>query len=332
MAQPDQLRDPWLIAAWPGMGNVAVGAAAYLVSKLNAPLVHELTARELFDLPHIEVNKGLAKPGRVPRNMFFEWRDPTTKRDLLIFIGEAQPSLAGYSFCHKLLDYAQQRGVTRVMTFAAMASQLHPAGQPRVFAVATAASLLAQVKQHNAHVLEEGQISGLNGVLLAAGAERDLPGLCLLGELPFFAAAVPNPKASLAVLDVFTDMAGIEIDLTDLKQQALAVEKALVQLLEKMQEAAHQEGGESFTIPEFAQAEGEEPEPGTDAPKHAGPTTGDGKKHPQLNPATKRRIEQMFESAHEDRSKAFQLKQELDRLKVFEQYEDRFLDLFKKGE
>ena len=31
-----------------------------------------------------------------------------------------------------------------------------------------------------------------------------------------------------------------------------------------------------------------------------------------------------------DRSRAFELKQELDRLEVFKEYEDRFLDLFKK--
>jgi hypothetical protein len=35
--------------------------------------------------------------------------------------------------------------------------------------------------------------------------------------------------------------------------------------------------------------------------------------------------------AAKDRSKAFELKQELDRLGVFKEYEDRFLDLFKKS-
>jgi hypothetical protein len=40
----------------------------------------------------------------------------------------------------------------------------------------------------------------------------------------------------------------------------------------------------------------------------------------------------MFEQARQDRSKAMELKRELDRHGVFKQYEDRFLDLFKKGE
>ena len=37
-----------------------------------------------------------------------------------------------------------------------------------------------------------------------------------------------------------------------------------------------------------------------------------------------------FEQARQDKSKAFELKQQLDRLDLFADYEDRFLDLFKK--
>ena len=54
--------------------------------------------------------------------------------------------------------------------------------------------------------------------------------------------------------------------------------------------------------------------------------------HPEdrLSREEERRIEALFEVAREDRSRAYELKQELDRLNVFADYEDRFLDLFKK--
>lgn len=44
------------------------------------------------------------------------------------------------------------------------------------------------------------------------------------------------------------------------------------------------------------------------------------------------KIEQLFEEASRDTSKAVVLKRELDRWNVFKEYEDRFLDLFKKEE
>jgi hypothetical protein len=43
------------------------------------------------------------------------------------------------------------------------------------------------------------------------------------------------------------------------------------------------------------------------------------------------RIEERFAISQKDRTKAFELKQELDRLGVFKDYEDRFLDLFRKS-
>jgi len=320
MAEMLPLRDPWLVAAWPGMGNVAVGAAAYMVQKLSATLIHELPSRDLFDLSHVEVIKGIAKAGRLPRNMFFEWRDPNGERDLLIFIGEGQPNTGGFKFCQTIMDYAIQRGVKRVLTFAAMATQLHPTSAPRVFGATTERDMLDELKRLEVQLLSEGQISGLNGVLLAAASERDTPAISLLGELPFFAVGVPNPKASQAVLEAFCLMAGIEVDLTDIAQQAEAVEEALIKLMERMQEASQEPGDDDDE--EFAAGLPMEPESSDESPP----------KKPTLSPVVERRIERMFEQAEADREKAFELKRELDRHNVFEQYEDRFLDLFKKAD
>ena len=50
----------------------------------------------------------------------------------------------------------------------------------------------------------------------------------------------------------------------------------------------------------------------------------------KLSDDDRRRLDQLFVQAKSDRKKAFELKQELDRLTVFKDYEDRFLDLFKK--
>ena len=325
MAEPHNTRETWLVAAWPGMGSVGVAAAAYLVNKLSARLIHEVPARDVFDQMHIDVKEGLARAGRLPRSMFFEWSNPSNNHDLLIFLGEAQPPHHGYSFCHKLLDYAAHRDIKRIVTFAAMATQLHPKQSPRVFGVATNGETIRELQALESNILKEGQISGLNGVLLAAGLERGIPGMCLLGELPFFAAGVPNPKASKAVLELFATMADIEIDLTDIDRQAKAVEQTHMQILEKLREATKQQqaeaGEEGFSIPD---PEAETDEPADEQAKKS--------KKPALDFATRQRIESMFEAANQDRTKAFALKEELDRLGVFEQYENRFLDLFKKAD
>ena len=77
--------------------------------------------------------------------------------------------------------------------------------------------------------------------MLAVGADRGISGVCLLGELPFFAVGVPNPGASKAALDVFARLAGIDLDLSDLDQQAEAVNQHLLELVERMRRAAREE-------------------------------------------------------------------------------------------
>jgi proteasome assembly chaperone (PAC2) family protein len=307
MAENLWLHRPWLVAVWPGMGHVALNAGYYLLSKLGMDVIAELEAGDLFDVDHVEVKSGLIQAGRRPRNRFFLWRDPAEKRDLVVFLGEAQPPLGKYPFCRQLVSYARKLGVERVITFAAMATRMRPGHRSRVFGAATDDDSLQELKRLELELLEEGHIGGLNGVLLGVAAETGVRGACLLGEMPHMLTQLPFPKASLAVLDVFTTMTGIDLDLTELAEQAQLVEQQLVELL------AVAEGQD-----EASQAEEELP----------APTPAD---EDQLSPEDQRRIEALFEQAARHRSKAFELKRELDRLGVFKEYENRFLDLFKKA-
>jgi proteasome assembly chaperone (PAC2) family protein len=323
MAEADELNNPILVAVWPGMGGVSITAGGYLVETLGAELIGELPTQDLFELQQVDVENGVATPARTPRCMFFEWRHPQDGPDLLIFLGEAQPPRGGYALCQHLVDYAKQRGAKRFFTFAAMATQLHPSSRPRVFGVATDEHLVNGLREFDVEILTSGQISGLNGVMLAAGASSDLPGTCLMGELPFFAARVPNPRASLAILEVFSSLTKIDIELGDLRVQAQKAEPGLLQLLEQMQTAAREraesEGEEEFSLPEFTVEEDQE-------------ATAEVIEEPAIDDATRRRIETLFEQSREDRSRSFQLKELLDRHGVFDRYEDRFLDLFRKAE
>jgi hypothetical protein len=144
---------------------------------------------------------------------------------------------------------------------------------------------------------------------LGVAGERGLHGYSLLGEMPHLFAQLPFPKAALAVLEVFTRFAQIELDFTELSQQAKAMEEQLGQILAQVEQAI-----------------GEEQEPGEDEAWR----TGEASEQSLLEPEDQQRIEQLFEQATANKAKAYELKAELDRLDVFKDYEDRFLDLFKK--
>jgi proteasome assembly chaperone (PAC2) family protein len=309
MALDKQLQRPWLIAVWPGMGHVAISAGYYLLAKLEMEMFAELSPQGLFEVEHVEVKGGLIRPGHMPRSRFFVWHDPQGKRDIIVFLGEAQPPREKYGLCCKLISYAKELGVERVFTFAAMATNMHPDRDSRVFAATTEADGLDELKQLKLELLEEGHIGGLNGVLLGAAAEGGIRGTCLLGEMPHILAQLPYPKASLAVLKVFVRLAGIELDFTELAEQVQAMDEKLGELLAGVEHAFEEQ------MPQEEEAFSAE------APEEERLSAGD-----------KTRIEELFSQARLDRSKAYELKSELDRLGVFREYEDRFLDLFTNPE
>lgn len=314
MAETPKLNHPWLVAVWPGMGQVAVSAGYYLMAKLGVHLLSEFSPRELFDIEHVEVKNGLVQAGKLPQSRFFLWTDPAGQRDIVIFVGEAQPPLGKAAFCRRVLDYARQLGIERIFTFAAFATQMHPQSQPQVFAAATTPRTLKELSGRHLHLLEEGYISGLNGVLLGAAVEAGMEGICLLGEMPQLFAQIPFPAASLAVLRAFRDLAEIELDVSELTAQVETMNEQLSEVLAALGQHEEEDmdtdgdSEEEEVPPEFAPVESE----------------------PVLSEEEEKHIEELFDRAQRDRTHAYELKRQLDRLHVFPRYEDRFLDLFQK--
>ncbi|HZZ78112.1 MAG TPA: PAC2 family protein [Gemmataceae bacterium] len=317
MAEKPKLNNPWLIAVWPGMGHVALNAGYYLLAKLDMHVFAEFEAANLFDIDHVEVSRGMIQPAGMPRHRFFLWTDPNQKRDIVVFLGEAQPPIGKFAFCQRLIEFARELGVERVYTFAAMATQMHPNNHSRVFGAATDQQLLEELKRLELELLQDGNIGGLNGVLLAAAAQAGMHGACLLGEMPHIFTQLPYPKASLAILEVFTTITGIDIDFKELQEQVNATNEQLSELLAQVEKQYGQQYPGN-----------EEEEEGGGGGYRAEPAEEEEK---VLSPADQQRIDALFQTAKKDRSKAFELKQELDRLGLFKEYEDRFLDLFKKA-
>lgn len=324
MSDTPPLTHPWLVAVWPGMGGVGLNAGVYLLAKLGMSAIAEVDGGDLFDVERVDVEGGLIQPGRRPRSRLFLWHDPNGRHDLVVFLGEAQPPVGKYAFCRQLIRYAQEYGVERIITFAAMATQAGLTDRGRVFAAATDADTLAELRRLDLDILNEGSISGLNGVLLGAAAEAGLRGACLLGEMPHMFAQLPYPKASLAVLEAFAPMAGLDLDLTELSERAAEVSEQLGKLLERAERAQQGEDEDEDEEDEEDEAtvETNEEEEGEDWEGYQTPTADE----PVI--AERAEVERLFGEAAADRSKAFELKQLLDRLGLYREYEDRFLDLF----
>ena len=227
MSRPDpvifhripRLKRPVMLAAWPGVSDVALEVAAYLIDKLEAREFAELDPTEFFIPVGIQVQDNVVQVPVFPENKFFFVKTPKGKSDIVIFCGEAQPDTNHYDLALAVLKVAQKLKIRRIYTCAAAMVQ-HSVQKSRVLAAATDAGLIPELKQYDITLVGDFQIRGLNGLLLGAAREHGIEGICILGETPQYAAEMPNPIASYAVLGTLSKVFSLDIDLTDIAKDA----------------------------------------------------------------------------------------------------------------
>jgi proteasome assembly chaperone (PAC2) family protein len=303
------------------MGNVAFGAAMYLKETLEAVKVAEIDSQDIFYRTGIQIRSGIVDIPPLPKSEFFFVAQTHAERDLIIFIGESQPVMENeYELARRVIEVSQHYGVEEVVTFAATPVNITHRAEPGVWGVTTEPGLQETLKEHGVRIMSAGHIGGLNGLLLGVARNANIHGFCLLGEIPFYTAKIENPKSSLSILRVFMKLRNIEIDLDGLLQMAKFVEEEVEKVSKTTKQTILEEDTTGEESDEAAlEASGSEE-------RENQPETVPGKVPPEV----RERIELLFDAAMQDISKAGDLKEELDRWGLFQEYEDRFLDLFGK--
>ncbi len=296
------IKEPVMLAAWPGMGNAALEAIDYLRRKMEAVPFGEIDTGP-FDTPEaVTIEKGLVQLPRRTKNIFYFSRHP----DLIIFESESQlrgkPAL---ELMTRILDLAQELKVRRIYTGAAFPSLMSYRDRSQIFGVVNRKSLRDFLVRFRVKTMERGQISGLNGLLLGYAEQRRMEAICLLATLPNYAVNFPNPKASRAMVKIFARILDIQIDMKELNLAVREMEEKMALI----------EGKIKDIFPSMV--------------KESALVNLEKEKVPNY---VMERIGKLFREAGVDRKKAYLLKEELDRWDLYKLYEDKFLDLFKEDQ
>ena len=236
-----KLHEPSMVVGWPGIGNIGVITVDALRKELDAEQLGDIEPWDFFYPSKVVIRGGVLERLEFPSNRFYYKR--IDGRDLLLFVGEEQPSGSGrvyaeggkaYEMANLVLDVAEKFGCRRVYTSGAAVALTHHELKPRVWAVATDAGLLAEAKGYiNTILMSEvegrgdfGNITGLNGLLTGVARKRGFEGICLMGEIPDYLSRVPfpYPRASQSVLEVLGPALGVSIDPRTLDDMATQME------------------------------------------------------------------------------------------------------------
>jgi uncharacterized protein (TIGR00162 family) len=212
-----KLKEPIMIAAWPGMGYLAKISADYLRRRLEAEKFIEIRYHQnaiiykdsLAELPSI-------------RHRFFAVPD----RDIIICVGDSQPTTSeeAVSLAEQIVDIAEKYNVKMIYTMAAYPSDYHDA--PKVYGVYTDERLKEKLDAFGVEFLEgEGAVNGLNGILIGVAKNRGINGVCLMGEIRY--ANVPQHLSSKAVLEKLSAILELDVDTSQLVKRAKKIEASI---------------------------------------------------------------------------------------------------------
>jgi proteasome assembly chaperone (PAC2) family protein len=228
-----KLIEPVLIACWPGIGNIGIMAVDMFRRLVVAEEFGEIESWDFFYPKKVLIRNGELIDLKFPHNKFYFKK--TGKKDLLFFIGEEQPSdgagvyaegTKAYRMANLVLDVAQQFGCRMVYTSGAAVAPIHHTTRSRVWVVPNSQDLLDQVKGCENTVLMsevegrggQGNITGLNGLLLGVAKKRGLRAMCVMGEIPIYIHGFPiaYPRGAKAVLEVLSAALAIKIPMDEI--------------------------------------------------------------------------------------------------------------------
>ena len=234
----------------------------YARPKLNSPNMlnfkelGEIEASNFFDPIGVLAKDSVVEAPQFPQSKFYYLKNKGAASDTILFIGDDQPATKGYELANCVVDVALKFQVKRIYTCAAALTRIHHTEPPRVWGVVTNPDMTPDLEKYGLRQKGNLHVSGLNGLLLGVAKERDIEGVCLLGEVPMYATRIQSPMAALVVLKVLTKILGVEIDMAELARVASETK-------ERMKQVAAEAMGEyidHFTTPIWEYGEEEEEE------------------------------------------------------------------------
>lgn len=223
-----QLRSPVMVCSFRGW-NDAAGSSSAALAAVAAAFDSELVARvdpeEYFDFqetrPTITLSDGQARHIEWPQNNLIATRVPNADRDMILLDG-TEPNLRWRTFSETIATAADALGVELVITMGALIAEVSHTLPVPITGLASDEQLVEELDLQRSTY--EGP-TGIVGVLHDCCHRVGMSSASLWAAVPHYVAAVPNPKAALALLRRLEGVTGIAVEAHELEEEAESYEE-----------------------------------------------------------------------------------------------------------
>jgi hypothetical protein len=235
-----KLEHPLLVVTLEGWVDAGLAAATATASLLGA-MSHEVVATfdddELIDFrarrPTLRIVNGVATELRWSTVRLLAATN-RTGRGVLILTGP-EPDMRWHQFVSEVIGLASRLQVELVVGLGAFPAPVPHTRPVRLVGTSPEPALAAQVGFLPASIEVP---SGVQGALEFAFGEAKIPAVGLWARVPHYAAAMPYPAASAALLDGLARLADIDIDTSPLHAAAATTRQQIEQLIAASDEHA----------------------------------------------------------------------------------------------
>jgi len=224
------LRSPMMVCAFRGWNDAAAAASTALTAvagSLDAQLVAQVDPEEYFDFqstrPTITMDEGQTRRIEWPENNVFAVQVPSADRDLVLLDG-TEPNLRWRTFSETIATVADALGVEMVITLGALIAEVSHTLPVPITGLASSAELVEELELERSNY--EGP-TGIVGVVHDLCRQNGIDSASLWAAVPHYVAAVPNPKAALALLRRLEGLTGIAVEASELEEETSDYEEQI---------------------------------------------------------------------------------------------------------
>jgi len=235
-----ELDNPVLIAAfegWNDAGEAATAVIEHLATVWEAEAVAALDPEDYYDFqvnrPRIVIDGGSRRIHWRTTRILVATRT-TLGRDVVLIQG-IEPSFRWRAFTIELMEFAQEAGVSTIITLGALMADV---AHTRPIPVTATSDDDDTRHRFDLEASKYEGSTGIVGVIADAGSQTGLESISCWAAVPHYAPHSPSPKATLALVSRLEELLDAPIDHLDLPEDSRAWERGVDELAQTDEEVA----------------------------------------------------------------------------------------------
>ena len=190
--------------------------------------------KEIKDIskPEVQLNQSIDGLSQSIDSLKSTTNDPLSSKDLILLTGDSQPVVPGseYVLSEQILDLITKFKISNIYSLASYVTGTF-VNDPKIYGTATNPEMVKSFRSFNISTLDNGNITGMNGLILGLGKLRGIEGICLLGETSGY---VIDAKASKNLLEIVNNVLGIHINMDEMNKRSKDTEILIKNLEQQM--------------------------------------------------------------------------------------------------